>query len=55
MLTTEELIDAYVSDVALELRALLRDELADSAEPLQRLQASAVRPRSPLAMAGPSS
>ena len=51
MLTTEEVIDAYVADVArllprrqrkdvaLELRALLRDELADSDDPLARLRA----------------
>lgn len=51
MLTTEELIDAYVADVArllprrqrrdvaLELRTLLRDELADSDDPVARLRA----------------
>ncbi len=51
MLTTGELIDAYVADVAkllprgqrkdvaLELRALLRDELDGSDDPLARLQA----------------
>lgn len=51
MLTTEELIDAYVADVArllprrqrtdvaLELRALLRDELAGGDDPLARLRA----------------
>ncbi|MDG4827422.1 hypothetical protein O7635_36735 [Asanoa sp. WMMD1127] len=51
MLTTEELIDAYVADVArllprdqredvaAELRVLLREELADSDDPLARLRA----------------
>ncbi|GIF76765.1 hypothetical protein [Asanoa siamensis] len=51
MLTTEELIDAYVADVArllpraqradvaAELRALLREELAGSDDPLARLRA----------------